>query len=74
MADNKSRKAFPLRISARLFASLRDWAGQDLRSINGQIEFLLAEAVRKRSRDARDDSANSGQQAISRDDEPDPPS
>jgi hypothetical protein len=44
------KKAFPLRISARLFEQLRAWADDELRSINGQIEYLLADAVRRRNR------------------------
>ncbi len=44
------KKAFPLRISPRLFEQLRVWADEELRSINGQIEYLLADAVRRRGR------------------------
>ncbi len=50
MPDEKSKKAFPLRISPRLFEQVREWADQDLRSINGQIEFILATAVRNRKK------------------------
>lgn len=45
MAD---RKAFPLRLSQDLYDELRRWAEQEFRSVNGQIEFLLREAVRRR--------------------------
>lgn len=48
MTEPESKKAFPLRISPRLFEQIRRWAEADLRSINGQIEYLLSEAVRKR--------------------------
>ncbi|MBZ5607617.1 MAG: Arc family DNA-binding protein [Acidobacteriia bacterium] len=44
------RKNFPLRIDARLFDQVRRWADDDLRSLNGQIEFLLREALRKSGR------------------------
>jgi hypothetical protein len=43
-----ARKPFLLRIPAPLMADLRAWAAQELRSLNGQIEFLLREAVRAR--------------------------
>ncbi len=43
-----SRKAFLLRISPDLWKELEAWAQQELRSINGQIEYLLREAVRRR--------------------------
>jgi len=40
------RKAFLLRISPELWESLEQWAADELRSVNGQIEFILARAVR----------------------------
>jgi hypothetical protein len=43
------RKSFPLRLSPELYEELRRWADQEFRSVNGQIEYLLREAVRKRS-------------------------
>ena len=50
----KSRKAFALRIDPDLFVELEGWAQQEFRSVNGQIEFILREAIRRRrgSRDA----------------------
>lgn len=42
------RKAFLLRIDPGLWAELEAWAESDLRSVNGQIEFLLREAVNRR--------------------------
>ena len=42
------RKSFPLRISPELYDELRRWAEQDFRSVNGQIEYLLRDAVRRR--------------------------
>jgi hypothetical protein len=45
------RKSFPLRISPELYDELRRWAEQEFRSVNGQIEFILRDAVRKRKRD-----------------------
>jgi hypothetical protein len=44
------RKNILLRIDSRLYASLRKWAADDLRSINAQIEYLLTEAARKARR------------------------
>ena len=47
-----ARKAFPLRISPELYQELQKWAEAEFRSVNGQIEFLLRQAVvaRKKSR------------------------
>jgi hypothetical protein len=46
----KSRKSFLLRIGPELYRELEAWAQQELRSVNGQIEFLLKEAVARRRR------------------------
>jgi hypothetical protein len=35
------RRAFLLRIEPELYDSLQRWASDELRSLNGQIEFLL---------------------------------
>ena len=48
----KSRKSFLLRISPDLYEALEAWAQQELRSVNGQIEYLLQNAVRQRGRAA----------------------
>jgi hypothetical protein len=45
MADKKS---FLLRIDPALWADLERWAEDELRSVNGQIEYLLRVAVQKR--------------------------
>ena len=46
MAEDE--KKFLLRLPPRLFDELRRWAEQDLRSINGQIEWLLHRALQER--------------------------
>jgi hypothetical protein len=43
-----SRKSFLLRIDPELWADLESWASAELRSVNGQIEYLLKQAVSKR--------------------------
>ncbi len=42
------RKPFLLRIDPALWADLEAWARDELRSVNGQIEYLLRQAVQKR--------------------------
>jgi hypothetical protein len=42
------RKAFLLRIDEKLWEELERWAQDDLRSINGQIEFILRQAIQRR--------------------------
>jgi hypothetical protein len=44
------RKALLLRIESGLWKELERWSADELRSVNGQIEFLLREAVRRRRR------------------------
>jgi len=47
------RKALLLRIHPELWESLETWAADELRSVNGQIEFLLAHAVREAGRERK---------------------
>lgn len=42
------RKPFLLRLPPELWGELEKWAGDELRSINGQIEYVLRQAVAKR--------------------------
>lgn len=42
------RKQFLLRIDPQLWADLEAWAADELRSVNGQIEYVLRDAVRRR--------------------------
>ncbi|MCI8473078.1 MAG: PTS ascorbate transporter subunit IIC [Clostridiales bacterium] len=53
MAQRDEKKQVPLRISAKLYAQIAAWAEDDFRSINGQIEYLLTECVRKRGMDGK---------------------
>lgn len=40
-----ARKSFLLRLDPETFDALQRWANDDLRSVNGQIEFLLRRAL-----------------------------
>lgn len=44
----KDKKQLLLRLSPNLWEEISRWAEDDFRSINGQIEYLLTEAVKKR--------------------------
>jgi hypothetical protein len=48
------RKPFLLRLDADLLGALQAWAADDLRSVNGQVEFLLRRALRDAGRLPRD--------------------
>ena len=47
------RKNFPLRIDEDVLDAVRRWADDDLRSLNGHIEYLLREALRRAGRPTR---------------------
>ena len=46
----KAKKQVLLRLAPSLWNELAAWAEEDFRSINGQIEFLLTEAVRNKKK------------------------
>jgi hypothetical protein len=45
------RKPFLLRVDARVLKALQRWADDDLRSLNGQIDYLLRQALKHAGRD-----------------------
>ena len=45
---DKAKKQMVLRLSPTLWNEIEAWAEEDFRSINGQVEYLLSECVRKR--------------------------
>lgn len=45
---DKAKKQMVLRLSPSLWNEIAAWAEEDFRSINGQVEYLLSECVRKR--------------------------
>lgn len=49
----KEKKQIPLRLSATLYNELMQWAEDDFRSVNGQIEYLLTECVRQRKKNGK---------------------
>ena len=46
----EERKSFLLRIDPALWADLERWAADELRSVNGQVEYVLRQAVQKRKK------------------------
>ena len=53
------RKPFLLRIDREVMDALQRWADDDLRSLNGQIEFLLRKALKDAKRIAEDEERRS---------------
>ncbi len=50
----KDKKQILLRLPKHLWNEIQSWAEEDFRSINGQIEYLLTEAIRKRKKEKGD--------------------
>ncbi|MBO5273944.1 MAG: hypothetical protein IJA85_07460 [Clostridia bacterium] len=50
-----TKKQIPLRLSESLYNELMAWAEDDFRSVNGQIEYLLTECVKKRRKNLKDE-------------------
>lgn len=50
------KKRFLLRLEPDVYDALERWARDELRSVNGQIEFLLAEALKRSGRKTRTES------------------
>lgn len=50
MSGLREKKQLPLRLSAKLYEALASWAEDEFRSVNGQIEYLLTECVKRRGK------------------------
>ena len=46
----KDKKSFVLRINGETMSALEKWAADEFRSVNGQVEFLITEALKKAGR------------------------
>jgi hypothetical protein len=49
------RKSFLLRVDPALLEAMQRWANDDLRSLNGQIEYVLRDALKRVGRAPRPD-------------------
>jgi len=58
MADKCEKKQLLLRLSPALWAEINRWAEDEFRSVNGQIESILSEAVKKRKGEKQDRNAS----------------
>lgn len=55
----ETKKALIIRINPDTIKAIEKWAADDFRSVNGQIEFLLNEALKKSTRLPKDNSDES---------------
>ena len=44
------KKGFALRISQEMIKELERWAAEEFRSVNGQIEYILSEAIKNKKK------------------------
>lgn len=45
-----ARKQYPLRIDPKVWEAIEKWAADDMRSANGQVEWILRQALRQAGR------------------------
>jgi hypothetical protein len=64
MAD---RKPFLLRIDAEVLDAVQRWANDDLRSLNGQIEFLLRKVLKQEGRLKEEEGTRAARKTPARD-------
>jgi hypothetical protein len=47
-AETRDKKQLLLRLSPELWEKINQWSEEEFRSVNGQIEYMLTEAVKKK--------------------------
>jgi len=57
-----TKKPFALRINSDLLNALEKWAADEFRSVNGQIEYLLSQAIDARKKGKKHSNTNSESQ------------
>ena len=50
MAANKDNKSFVLRLDRKTMEAVEKWAADEFRSVNGQIQWIIIEALKKNGR------------------------
>ena len=65
MAEKESKtKTFVLRIDSKMMDVIEAWAADEFRSTNGQIQWILAEALRRSGRVKKDKKPKKGTETI----------
>ena len=57
----KDKKSFILRINGETMSALEHWAADEFRSVNGQLEYIITDALRKAGRLPKNSKENTGQ-------------
>ncbi|WP_109698446.1 DNA-binding protein [Chitinophaga deserti] len=53
MAEKEQKKSFVLRLDGATYEALERWAADEFRSVNGQLEWIIAKALRDAGRDKK---------------------
>ncbi len=48
--SERNKKSYPLRIHGDILDAMKRWSDDELRSLNGQIEYVLRDALRRANR------------------------
>lgn len=54
------KKSFALRVDEEVYQAIERWAEDDFRSVNGQLEWIIAEALKKAKRYPKKKGQNDG--------------
>lgn len=55
------KKSILLRLSPKIWEEINSWAEDEFRSVNGQIEYILQEAINKRKKGTKSKSDKAGE-------------
>lgn len=50
MSDKQEKKGFALRMNKEMMEAVEKWAADEFRSVNGQLEWIISEALKKAGR------------------------
>ena len=50
MAKDAGSKSFLLRVDSTTMAAIEEWAASEFRSVNGQLQWIIADALRRAGR------------------------
>lgn len=53
-----AKKSFVLRIDEKVFTALEKWAADEFRSVNGQLEWIISQALKEHGRAAKESRAS----------------
>lgn len=55
------KKSLLLRLNPKMWEEINRWAEDEFRSVNGQIEYILQEAINRRYKSSKSDNRKAGE-------------